>query len=121
MAEQYPEHKKVEKTHLFSQQCREFIDWLRDDKKISLVKFDEEEKLYYYIHISTDTLLAEFFGIDQNKLEAEKQMMLKVMREMNKNPNLCRICNSEKDANGRCRCRGNNIGYVKKKRPEARA
>ena len=121
MAEQYPEHEKLKKVQPFTQRCGEFIDWLRDDKKISLVKFDEEEKVYYYIHILTDKLLAEFFEIDQNKIEAEKQAMLKLTREMNKNPNLCRICNSEKDANGRCRCRGNNIGYVKRKRPAARA
>lgn len=38
----------------------------------------------YFINKPIQDLLAEFFGVDQGKLEKEKRRMLKVCRELNK-------------------------------------
>ena len=116
---QYPEHEKLEKIQPFSQRCGEFLEWLQDEKDIHFVKYDGDQKVYF--HASTDELLAEFFGLDQSKLETEKRTMLELMKKMNENPNLCLICHSERDSNGRCRCRGNNMCYIEIKKPEVRA
>ncbi len=103
----YPEHEKLKRVHDRSQACGEFIEWLSSEKKIQLgqrhrhtdecyqkveVKFfgmrDQltcgmlEDNLYLAAESVVD-LLAEFFEIDQKKLEEEKRTMLDIQRKLN--------------------------------------
>lgn len=64
----YPEHDKLRKISDRSQACGEFLDWL------------EEEKGWELPSHSKPALLAEFFEIDQERLEDEKQAMLNELR-----------------------------------------
>jgi len=76
---EYPEHHKQSKILDKSQAIGEFLDWLCHETDIVFGKWDEEDKLYPY-HIQIQTLLADYFDIDLNKLEAEKQSMLEKIR-----------------------------------------
>lgn len=97
----YPEHEKLHKVIDKSQIIGEFIDWLHDKKEIAFVRWEEwEEKIkprrrphgvletvkvikhkkYVPVYTKVDTLLAEFFGIDQDKIEKEKLAMIKALK-----------------------------------------
>lgn len=79
----YPEHEKLEKIVEFSQTCGEFLEWLNSEKGVMLAVYSNarqgDDQLYRY-DTSISDLLAEFFEIDQDKLEAEKLAMLAQMR-----------------------------------------
>jgi hypothetical protein len=77
----YPEHEKLEKIVAESQICGEFLDWLRGKRGLELCGLSKDESFFYPVSIPTSKLLAEFFGIDRNKLEAEKRTMLELVRE----------------------------------------
>ncbi len=66
----YPEHDKLKAVVVESQAIGEFIDWLEDVKGIE-------------IHAPITKLLAEFYKIDLDVIEAEKQSMLEKQRELN--------------------------------------
>jgi hypothetical protein len=90
----YPEHAKLAKVKDQSQAIHEFIEFLRDDKHIFLCDWydgedtaDEEAAPGCYLQIRKrlTTLVAEFLGVDENKLELEKQKMLAELRRQNGN------------------------------------
>lgn len=62
----YPEHDKLRAVVVESQAIGEFIDWLEDVKNI-----------YVASHAGLTKLLAEFYMVDLDKIEAEKQIMLR--------------------------------------------
>src|SRR5690348_13372218 len=99
----YPEHEKLAKISDKSQACGEFLDWLRQEKGYFLMEereFTEEretgspfltpEKYSYtwtdevMVSASTEKLLAEFFDIDQDKIDDEKRQMLDEIRQRNR-------------------------------------
>ena len=82
MAAEYPEHAKLKKVQPFSQRCMDFIEWLQDEKHIVLRSFLPNGDTFFPIQ-STDELLHEFFEIDRNKIEDEKQSMLAEIRAAN--------------------------------------
>lgn len=81
---QYPEHEKQRKILEQSQVIGEFLDscgyqlgvW-RSGRKRSM---DDE---FYPAHLPISTILAEYFGIDLDKIEAEKREMLAETRAAN--------------------------------------
>lgn len=92
----FPEHEKLRAVADKSQAAGEFLDWLLEEKGYSLGQYhqhadacyDEDDKrvcgrskdtLYPACPRVTD-LLAEFFGIDKEKLEEEKRAMLAACR-----------------------------------------
>lgn len=91
-----PECEKLSKVAPVSQKVGEFVDWLRDEKKISLaMRHDHTPDCYFtgrqpdcgmeegdlfYAHANMTTLLAEFFGIDLNKVEQERRAILESLR-----------------------------------------
>ena len=78
----YPEHEKVRAIQRESQAIGEFMDWLSEEKEMALYKWDEVAAAHlYHVRSSVGDLIAEFFGIDPMKLEAEKQAMLDEIRE----------------------------------------
>ena len=97
----YPEHEKLKKIVDRSQACGEFLTWLQDEKRFWLCQraTDEEREAedkngfsewdgqeWGPAHFDLSKLLAEFFGIDQAKLEAEKDQMLANLRSPQKKP-----------------------------------
>lgn len=76
----YPEHVKLKAIQAKSQACGEFLEWL-DERGIELGCW-AEGRFDPYSYRKT-SLLAEFFGIDERKIEEEKRAMLDEMRRMN--------------------------------------
>ena len=86
----FPEHDKVSAVRDRSQVIGEFLDWLFSEKGYSIaeehVHTDCHGELgtlcgyrqgaYVPVSATTRQLLAEYFEIDEAKLEAEKQLML---------------------------------------------
>ena len=78
---EYPEHEKLKAVKELSQTCGEFVDFL-EEKGIYLAEYDtkdERNRLYRWRGRMTK-LLAEFFEIDEDALEREKQAMLEKIR-----------------------------------------
>lgn len=80
----YPEHDKLSDVKDETQAVGEFFDWLQstDDDHDRLVLgelIDRDEFLPW--HGDVRVLLAQWKGIDQKKLEAEKEQMLEELRE----------------------------------------
>lgn len=96
---EYPEHEKLKKVKDQSQACGDFLEWLQDTKGIVLAKRHEHvegcepNRLGYGVAcgmtpgdlepcpVTVRKLLAEFFSIDEDKLEQEKQDMLERIRD----------------------------------------
>lgn len=83
MAIEYPEHAKLRVVSDESQAIGEFLE----DSPYTLCElryFDEfDEPRFVEVQKSTSRVLADYFGIDMDKLEAEKRQMLERMREAN--------------------------------------
>lgn len=99
----YPEHEKLKLVQEKSQACGEFLEWLRGTKDYTLCqphahgsgcrtssRYGDESLSICRLHageyvpatVSVSRLLAEFFGIDQRKLDEEKELMLDRQREL---------------------------------------
>ena len=105
----YPEHRKLRTISSESQAIGSFLDWLGETKCIELaVRHKHVDSCYATIdsvdqamkisprrmcgysddelvpaHISIRKILAEFFDIDEAKIEQEKQEMLEELRRNN--------------------------------------
>jgi hypothetical protein len=87
----YPEHKKLRAIVDKSQSIGDFIDWLKNEKSVLLMRedsYEDEEGQardfgYAYVGGELRTYLEEFFEIDGKKLEAEKRAMLEEQRKLN--------------------------------------
>jgi len=77
---EYPEHDKQSKIIDQSQIIGCFIEWLMHETDIVFGKWDEHDDELNPCHISIQQILADYFDIDLNKLEAEKQSMLEKIR-----------------------------------------
>jgi len=91
-----PEHEKLKKVAERSQVCGEFLEWLRQEKDVRLVTVHRHTEVCYGgdgalecglsagayepYNMYIQALLAEFFEIDQEKLEAEKVALLEWVR-----------------------------------------
>lgn len=80
-----PELDKLSKCREKSQAIGEFLDWL-SEQDILLASchagIDLDETLLP-IRKSINTLLHEYFGIDEKKCEKERQMLLEALRKTN--------------------------------------
>lgn len=79
----YPEHDKLHQVKDETQAAGEFIEWL-GSRGIFLACYPEGHNFPRSVETPITTLLAEWTGIDQNKLEAEKRQMLEAIREGSK-------------------------------------
>lgn len=66
----YPEHEKLQAVRSESQSCGEFLEWLEANDHVEVTS-----------RKGVTTLLAEFFEIDEAKLEKEKRQMIDDMRD----------------------------------------
>lgn len=76
-----PEHEKLQEVQPQSQAIGEFIEWL-GEQGIWLASFNKFDRLNP-INDSTEKLLAQFFKIDLQVLEAEKIAILDAQRQLN--------------------------------------
>jgi hypothetical protein len=89
---EFPEHEKLKTMADKSQACGEFLEWLQMQGYV-IARYHEHGDLCARgciderLHPATPNipaLLAEHFGIDQNRLEAEKRAMLDQLRAVHK-------------------------------------
>ena len=76
-----PESEKLLAIKDKSQIIGEFLDWLRSEQEVTLCTLDESEDQFYPVFVSIEDLLAEYFGIDLQKVEQEKVALLEALRE----------------------------------------
>lgn len=80
---EYPQHERLADIKDQSQAIGEFLEWCLREKGYALAEWGESRMIgtrMMPISYSTEAILAEFFGIDLKKLEAEKLAMLDKMR-----------------------------------------
>lgn len=86
----YPEHAKVERAQGDSQVIGEFLDWLTNERPKGVIFLCERHPthqvgdLWVPFNKGIEKLLAEYFGIDEAKLEKEKREILARQRKANK-------------------------------------
>ena len=87
--ELYPEHAKLKKAQDKSQAIGEFLDWLSNERPKGNIFLCERHPthevgdLWMPFNQGSERLLAEYFGIDEAKLEAEKRKILDAQRKAN--------------------------------------
>lgn len=85
----FPEHEKMQVVRAKSQAIGEFLVWLRHEKGVHLATYIEGRDYLRSFRYDTNDILAEFFDIDRDKIEAEKKEMLATIREQNARRQKC--------------------------------
>lgn len=83
---EYPEHEKLSKVSQKSQACGEFLDWLYQQGYHLCSISDGYEDTYVPTPKPVRRLLAEYFEIDEEKIETEKRAMMAELRKLNEPP-----------------------------------
>lgn len=83
MATEYPEHEKLAEVAEHSQAIGEFLDWLQNEKGYTIASYRDDFLRLTPVLRSIKDLLAEYYDIDPEALEGEKQDMLAKQRELN--------------------------------------
>jgi hypothetical protein len=76
----WPEHEKLKAISEFSQKVHDFLEWC-SEKGWELAQWEGDRM--FPIRPGRDKILADFFEIDMDKIEAEKRAMLDLMRAQN--------------------------------------
>lgn len=80
-----PECEKLSKVSEQSNKIGDFLDWLRQHS-IVLCTYDDDSEQYFDAGMMTDSginrLLAQYFGVDLNKVEEERRALLEWLREV---------------------------------------
>lgn len=71
----YPEHDKLRAVKDRSQACYEFIEWLWEEKRITLAEVDNTGELWRASY-AMQALLAEHFDTNLETLEQEKRAII---------------------------------------------
>ena len=85
-----PELDKLRAVAERSQTCGEFVEWLLDEKGLTLAEWcayadgEYEDERLMPCHPDLTKLLAEFFGIDLGKVEEERSALIDEMRAQTK-------------------------------------
>lgn len=80
----YPEHDKLKEIQPLSQAIGEFLEWCGEEgRDIFLATPHPFGEGMVPVNTSIERLLAQHFGIDLDKIEAEKRQMLDHMRKLN--------------------------------------
>ena len=82
MPSDYPEHEKLSEVSDKSQAIGEFIDWLEYEKGIHLGFYPDGQEPMQAVFMNIRDLLADFFEIDLDKIDLEKDAMLEAMRKV---------------------------------------
>lgn len=80
----YPEHKKLKALNGANQIVGDFIEWLGEQGLViahyPTLESGAQSVNLHWCGKSRDTLLAEHFGVDQSKLDEEKDKILEDFR-----------------------------------------
>jgi hypothetical protein len=79
----FPEHEKLQAVADESQAVGEFLDIGLAQQGLVLAEYHEGSGLLYPSHRTVEDVLASYFGIDRDRLEAEKRQMLEMLRDAN--------------------------------------
>lgn len=79
----YPEHEKLHKVHEQSQVIGEFLEQLGSEG-LSICEYVDRHDRWSPLSKNTEKILADYFGIDLDKLEKEKRQMLAELQKANK-------------------------------------
>lgn len=87
--ELYPEHAKLNGVKEQSQFIGSFLDWSEEQgylfvERVEDIRSTEDEPVMIRVNKSIQQLLADYHGIDLQKLEQEKLKMLEECRKINK-------------------------------------
>lgn len=86
----YTECEKMKEVQEDSQKIGEFLDWLQNDKQVILSRYyddvecehcEESTEQLLSIRLGVEELLSEYYEIDLNKVEEERQHMLKQLNK----------------------------------------
>lgn len=83
VAASFPEHKRMKAVSEKSQAIGGFLDWLQNERGLVIAYWNDWDELVP-TSASIQRLLAEYFEIDLDKVEAEKQEMLEILRSHQK-------------------------------------
>ena len=73
----YPQHEKLNAVKDQSQTIGDFLEWLHSEKGIILTSYSNSNMNWPTPDLTAkERLMAEYFEIDLDALEAEKRMML---------------------------------------------
>jgi hypothetical protein len=75
----YPEHEKLKALGDSNQIVGDFIEWL-SEQGYEICRWNDSGTHCLPVHLHRDQMLADFFEIDRDKLEAEKRQMLDALR-----------------------------------------
>jgi hypothetical protein len=78
----YPEHEKLKRERHRSEIAHDFIEWLHEERGYFIAHWFNETQAAS-IPENIDQLLADFIGVDLNKIEEEKRAMLDEVRLLN--------------------------------------
>lgn len=80
----YPEHTKLRAVSAKSQEIGTFLEWIEEKGwRFATYREDGRQTLDPVYFGTKEKLLAEYFHIDLDKIEAEKRAMLDELRSMN--------------------------------------
>ncbi len=82
--DRFPEHAKLTAISDQSQAIGEFVDWLQEAHGAFLCHYEDDGQFPRALQMPIRKLLAEFFEIDQDKIEDEKRAMLDTIRADNR-------------------------------------
>jgi hypothetical protein len=81
-----PECEKLAAASEESNKIGAFLEWMGDDKNLILCEWSDEDESYLpsrYRGVSgINALLAEYYGVDLDKVEKERSALLKWLREV---------------------------------------
>jgi steroid 5-alpha reductase family enzyme len=77
-----PELDKASKIRAQSQAIGEFIEWL-PEQAMTICTYSDADEAYFPSGFNINTLLAKFFGLDEDKMEAERRALLEYARQLN--------------------------------------
>jgi hypothetical protein len=93
---EFPLHVKVKSLEDVSRTCGELLDWLNETKNYHITTYHEHtdacyedgkrtcqmyEELLYPVNRTTESLLFEFFGINKGAFNAEKDRMVRELKD----------------------------------------
>ena len=82
----YPECEKLVKHRQESQTIGKFLDWLKHERGCVIAYWDKgeyrgDDEQLYPCRDTIEQLLAEYFNIDLNKVEKERQQIIEDLRK----------------------------------------
>lgn len=69
----FPEHDKLEAVKDQSRIVGKFLEWMMGEQDWTIARYRLREEEYEPVGLTIEQILAKYFGVDPDKLEAEKR------------------------------------------------